>query len=71
MTMTRRHFEALADRISRLPETLDKAEVVTAIAQVCQASNGRFQWGRFEEACVPEGQRNTREALGLSVPDGE
>jgi hypothetical protein len=68
MTMTRRHFEALAARISQLPETLDKAQVITAIAQVCQESNHRFKWGQFEEACAPEGQWDTRHALGLSTP---
>jgi hypothetical protein len=67
--MTRRQFEALAavlaaERPIRAPfidEDVYLAKLATwqrirdAVGDVCSASNGRFDRGRFERAC--EGQR--------------
>jgi hypothetical protein len=63
--MTRQHFKALADRLKDerpiytqygdhdiyLALDAQWARMVKAIADVCYASNGRFDRGKFYEAC--------------------
>lgn len=58
LTMTKRHFEALARTMRDLINSCGPgtkrdafAEAAEAIADVCQAENPRFDRDRFLEAC--------------------
>ena len=52
--MTKKHFEALANALAKArPEiqTYDWLDCVSAIADVCKATNPRFDRQQFIEAC--------------------
>lgn len=54
-SMTRMHFEALAEAISRLPkEDNSRMEVAGTIARVCKHFNYAFNWQKFIAACEPD-----------------
>lgn len=57
-TMTRRHFRALADGLAGVRPTETRGPAydtwvasTRAVAAVCSASNGAFDWERFMRAC--------------------
>lgn len=53
-SMSRMHFEELAEAISRLPqEGNSRREVAGAIARVCKHFNYAFNWQKFMAACNP------------------
>jgi hypothetical protein len=55
--MTAKHFEAIADAIhdwwnaNPTLDNVDVASLVSSLADICQASNSRFDRDRFFRAC--------------------
>jgi len=52
--MTRKHFKAIAEAISRIKDEGDRCDVAYRIARVCATSNPRFNFSKFMEACNAE-----------------
>lgn len=57
MPMSKKHYEAIADAMSRVmwSEKADPAtmsSVIFALAKVCEADNPRFDQSRFFTACT-------------------
>jgi len=53
--MSKKHFEALADRIACIEDVEARKEAALAVADVCAGCNGRFDRWRFLRACGVEG----------------
>ena len=49
--MTRKHFKALAEAISKIEDEVARRAAAYAIAPVCRQFNPSFDRGRFLEAC--------------------
>jgi len=52
--MTRKHFQAIADTIKGLRHELSKEDadkIAKEFARMCKGFNGRFDEGRFLQAC--------------------
>ncbi len=59
MTMTRKHFEGIAEVIkcAKLhPE--DRAHIVKRFCRFCEGVNIRFDSDKFTKACTPEGENS-------------
>jgi glycine cleavage system regulatory protein len=59
MTMTRKHFEGIAELIKGAdlhPE--DRAHIINRFCQFCKGVNFRFDADKFTEACTPEGENS-------------
>lgn len=59
MTMTRKHFEGIAELIKDAdlhPE--DRAYIVKRFCKFCERVNIRFDSNKFTEACTPEGENS-------------
>ena len=52
--MSRKHFTAIAEAISRIENPVSRKEAAYAMASVCAESNGRFDRARFLRACGVE-----------------
>ena len=52
--MSKKHFEALADRIACIEDVEARKEAALAVADVCAGCNGRFDRWRFLRACGVE-----------------
>ena len=52
--MTRKHFEAFARVIAAIEDASKRREQAEFVAQLCAASNTRFNRSRFFEACNVE-----------------
>ena len=53
--MTKKRFQALADRIACVKDVQLRREMALAVAEVCADCNKRFDRGRFLRACGVEG----------------
>jgi len=55
---TRRHYEAIAKAVSRLPNNQDKAMVISDLINLFEGDNPQFDANRFANACyepsIPE-----------------
>ena len=49
--MTRKHFIAMAQEISQMPDRKSAKIAAEAFAQVARSVNPRFDFGRFFTAC--------------------
>lgn len=49
--MTKKHFEALAAEIRRIPDKAVREQAARALADVCWRFNPRFDVARFLTAC--------------------
>lgn len=49
--MTRKHFVAMAQEISQMPDRKSARTVAEAFAQVARSVNARFDFNRFYTAC--------------------
>lgn len=49
--MSRKHFTALAQAIAEISDLEERGRAARLIADVCAASNGRFDRQRFYHAC--------------------
>jgi len=53
-TMTRKHFQAIADTLRHADVDADTRKALIAdFARLCASYNGRFDRGRFAEAATP------------------
>ena len=52
MSLSRRHFEALAELVRDLPERPSKTDVAQALAVFAASENPRFDGARFFEAAL-------------------
>ena len=53
--MSRRHFKALAERISSINDLTIRTIAAHAVAEACREFNPRFKLERFLHACGVEG----------------
>jgi len=62
--MSRKHFSALADLVSRAHYLDDeaRARLVADLVTMCADANPRFSPSRFREACEPQPSRSTKNA---------
>lgn len=51
MSLSRKHFNALAGAIYDMPENDTKFELAESIGQVCRQFNANFKWGEWLKAC--------------------
>lgn len=49
--MTRKHFIAIANIISKLPTFDARRDQAEKMAEICAAANSRFDYARFYAAC--------------------
>jgi hypothetical protein len=62
--MTRKHFIALAERISRLDEP-SRSHAAHAVADVCVKFSDGFDRDRFYRACALHVEEEIAQAMGL------
>lgn len=49
--MSRKHFKALADAISQIPDMANRKLVANIVGSVCKQCNSRFDFHKFFLAC--------------------
>lgn len=49
--MSRKHFKALAEAISKLSDQKERSHMAHLIGEVCAENNDRFQWSKWLKAC--------------------
>ena len=50
-TMTKKHFDALAEAIREIASPKERKRTAETVAAVCRRFNGQFDTGRFFRAC--------------------
>ena len=55
ITMTRKHFQAIADTIAEIENTFERENVALKFAKMLPQFNGMFDRQKFLEACGVEG----------------
>lgn len=53
--MSKKHFIALAEAISRIENADERKRTAELVGTVCEECNGRFDWSRWLRACNVEG----------------
>ena len=49
--MTKKHFEAFADKIAQIEDNKTREYVALLVAEVCRRFNDNFDYDRFFEVC--------------------
>ena len=52
--MTRKHFKAFADAISKITNDDERKNTADLVGGVCSDSNSRFNWSTWYSACGVE-----------------
>lgn len=49
--MTRKHFKAMAETVSKIKDIVERRNAAMALADMCARSNPRFNLRKFLDAC--------------------
>lgn len=52
--MTRKDFRAMAQAVKEIKNAQERLRMARTLAEMCRASNPRFDWVRFARACNVE-----------------